>query len=169
MPAVHSHMGLNRLIDNPCFRVKVRRQIVEGFRLKRNYLSGQIKRFACTFASVEVMVEVCSGECDDERFFRVQAMKTVDRRIATACMQRDEQIISAVFVCLGDGDMMTKFLEDARPSQRCYAIAVPGPGGRRGGDKNLHHSFENAQCEYQPTRLDGWEPSEARICGSVGG
>src|SRR5262245_44655054 len=66
--------------------------------------------------------------------------------MAAARMQCDEQIVVAVFVCLGDGDLMTKFFEDARPSQRCYAVAVSGPGRRRGSDEDLHRSFESAQA-----------------------
>jgi hypothetical protein len=76
----------------------------------------------------------------------MQAAPTVDRRMAAARMQCDEQIVVAVFVCLGDGNLMTKFFEDARPSQRCYAVAVSGPGRRRGSDEDLHRSFESAQA-----------------------
>jgi hypothetical protein len=125
--------------------VKARRQIVESFRLKRNNARGQFKRFARLFAMFEVAVEVCPGESDDERFVRMQAVKSADRRIATARMQRYEQIVCAVFVDLGDGDFMTKSLENARPSKRCYAVAVFGPWRRRSSDEDLHRSFERAQ------------------------
>jgi hypothetical protein len=92
-------------------------------------------------ALFEVVVEFCPEESDDERFVLMQAAPTVDRRMAAARMQLDKHIVVAVFVCMEDGDLMTKLFEDARPSQRCYAIVVSGPGRRHGGDEDLHRSL----------------------------
>src|SRR5690349_2973838 len=100
------------------------RQFVYGHRLQHNEASRDFERFLGAATLLKITIKVCPGERDDDRGVCALGAKTVDRRVAAAGVQRDEQVVMSAFVNPGDADSVTKFFENAGPAQRSHAVAV---------------------------------------------
>src|SRR5262245_25972986 len=122
------------------------RQFVYGHRLQHDEAGRDFERFLGAATLLKITIKVRPSERDDDRGVRALGVKTFDRRVAAAVVQRNKQVVITAFVSLRDGDAVTEVFENAGSAQRSHAVAISGPGWGRGNDSNSHCSFESAQA-----------------------
>jgi hypothetical protein len=87
---------------------------------------------------VDVVVDVRSRECEDEWMIGMGITESNDRLVATACVERDEEVGFALLPGFEDVDAMPQISKYARPSERGYPVAFTGTRRRWGYDVDFH-------------------------------
>ena len=94
------------MVDDTRFRPEPNGQFFGRSGLKRDETVSEFERLLSGSVYVDVVVNICSSECQDERTIRVRVAETDDRFVAAFCVESDEDVGFAFFPGFEDTDAM---------------------------------------------------------------
>src|SRR5262249_6161448 len=104
---------------------------------------------------MDLLIEVCPGQCDDDRTFWPGTAEGFHSAKAAPAMQCDEDV--AVFTCilLADDDAVSELSQQAGPAQRGDAVALPRTRRSRRDNADLHDCGAHVRNPAQTSRRSG--------------
>jgi len=111
-----SRWSVEGLVDDPNFGSKTRRQFFDGFRLQRDEPVGQFEGFPGGGIGVDVAVDICTSQRQDQGFVWMGFSESNDGFVAPLSVKGNEAVRIAFRPSLEDADTMSLFAEDARPA-----------------------------------------------------
>ena len=109
---------------------------------------------------MDVVVDVGSGEREDEGAVRMGVAETDDRIVTASGVEGDEEVGLSFVPALKDADVMAQITEDAGPSKRGDPVALTGTGWSGGYDVDFQRQKINHEGTKKGEGKTGEDPGK---------